>query len=67
MDACRCPTTSMWKVKVFGHLADLLLDDRLHSLHCLLDDDDVLNVCVHNLLRLFLRLNDGHVNDPRSE
>ena len=57
-------------------MADLLLDDRLHSLHCLLDDfgllhfncvDDVLNVRVHNLLRLFLRLNDGHLNDLSSE
>ena len=28
----------LWKVSVFDHLSDLLLDDRLHSLHCLLDD-----------------------------
>ena len=59
---------------VLGYLVDLLLDDGF--LHCLLDDfmplhfgciDNVLNVRVHALLRLSLRLNHKYLNDLLSE
>ena len=57
------------------HLVDLLLDDGLLSLHCLLEEfgllhfncvDDVLNVHVHKLLCLFLRPNNRHLSDLHS-
>ena len=65
-----------WNLDPLGLLVDFLLDDRLHSLHCKLDDfglllfdcvDDVLNAHVHTLSRLFFRLNDGYLNDLLSE
>ena len=61
---------------MLGHLVDLLIDDGPLSLQCLLDDfghlcfncvDDVLNLQVRNLSRLFLRLSDRHLNDLSSE
>ena len=66
----------LWDLNVLGHLVDLLIDDGLLSLHSLLDDfvhlcfncvDDVLNMRVHNLFRLFSHLSDRHLNDLLSE
>ena len=63
-------------LNVLDHLVVLLIDHGLLSLHCLLDDfghlcfncvDDVLNMRVRNLLRLFLRPNDRRLNDHLNE
>ena len=56
---------------MLGHLADFLIDDGLLSVLCLFDEfgplhfncvDDVLNVRVDNMLCLFFRPNDRHLN-----
>ena len=53
-----------WNLDALGLLVDFLLDDVFLHFDCV---DDVLNVRVHTLLRLFLRLNDGYLNDLLSE
>ena len=66
----------LWDFNVLGHLVDFLIDDVLLSLLCLFDDvgylcfdcvDNVLNMCVHNVLRFILRPSDRYLNDILSE
>ena len=65
-----CATTGIvselqrWNLDALGLLVDFLLDDVFLHFNCV---DDMLNVRVHTLLRLFLRLNDGYLNDLLSE
>ena len=51
-------------INVLGHLVDLVLGDVTLNFGCV---DDVLDVRVHALLRLSLRLNDKHLKDLPNE
>ena len=50
----------LWDFNVLGHWVDFLLGDGFLSTHCF---DSVLNMCVHDMLCLFLRPSDRHLND----
>ena len=49
----------LWDFNVLGHLVDCLIDDGLLCFNCV---DGVLNMRVHNMLCLFLRPSDRHLN-----